>query len=167
MTGTLIVGQITALGDTIVTLVSFLLLFALLKKVAWKPLMNVLEERENTINTNIEKAEEARKTAEEQRTQMETQLRTARAQANDILAKAQAEGNTMQQTIVADAKEDAQRIKQQSQREMELERQRALSQMQREIGEISMGIAEQVLGREIAPADHQRLIEEFIEGLEK
>lgn len=167
MTGTLIVGQITALGDTIVTLVSFLLLFALIKKFAWKPLMNVLEERENTINANIEKAEEARKSAEEQRSEMEAQLRTARAQANDILTKAQVEGNAMQQTILAEAKEDAQRIKQQSQRDAELERQRAVSQMQQQIGEISISIAEQVLGREITQADQQRLIEEFIEGLEK
>lgn len=167
MTGTLVLGQITALGDTLVTVVSFLLLFALIKKVAWKPLLNVLEERENAINSNIEKAEESRRTAEQQRAQTEEQLREARQQANEIITKAQAESVLIQQTIMAEAKEDAMRMKQQTQREAELERQRALSGLQNEISEISLGIAERVLGREISRADQERLIEEFIEGLEK
>lgn len=167
MTGTLVLGQITALGDTIVTLVAFLILFALLRRFAWTPLMNVLEERDKMITTNIEKAEQAREAAEQEKKQMESQLRNARQQANEILSKAHSEGMTIQESILAEAREDAQRMKQQTQHEIEVERQRQVNQLRNEIGEISVGIAERVLGREITQKDHQRLIEEFIEGLEK
>lgn len=56
MTANLVLGEITALGDTIVTLLSFLILMALIKKFAWQPLMKILTDREEMIHANIDKA---------------------------------------------------------------------------------------------------------------
>ena len=56
MVSPLFIGQITA-GDSIVTLVSFLLLMLALKMVAWKPLMAMMEKREQLIAGNIDSAE--------------------------------------------------------------------------------------------------------------
>jgi len=61
----------TALGNTIVTLVSFLLLFWLVKRVAWKPLMGMLEERERVINADLDKAAKNHEISQQQRSETE------------------------------------------------------------------------------------------------
>lgn len=167
MTVTYMLGAITALGDTLITLVGFLLLFLLIKRFAWQSLMNIINERERSINADIDKAEEARKSAEKQREETQQQLQQARNNANEILNRAQKEGSDLQKNIISEAKEDAVRLKQQTHREIELERQQAFHNMRSEIGQMSVDIATKILGREVNDQDHQNLIEEFIEGLEK
>ncbi|WP_373710415.1 ATP synthase F0 subunit B, partial [Jeotgalibaca porci] len=93
----------TALGNTIVTLVSFLLLFWLVKRVAWKPLMGMLEERERVINADLDKAAKNHEISQQQRSETEVQLREARTNANELLSKAQLEGSALQKTIIKEA----------------------------------------------------------------
>ena len=157
----------TALGNTIVTLVSFLLLLWLVKRIAWKPLMNVLKEREKTINSDIDTASEAKKIALRDRAETEAQLREARNSANELLSKAQIEGKELQKTIIKTANEDAQRIRKQVEQEVELERTRMLQSMRTEISGLSIALAEKIIGRELSSEDQDRLVNEFIEGLEK
>lgn len=166
MTANLVLGEITALGDTIVTLLSFLILMALIKKFAWQPLMKILTDREEMIHANIDKAASARENAEKKQAEVDAQLIEVRTTASDILNRAQAEGNEIQQEIIKEAKEDALRIKQVTQKELELERKQALEGLRSEIGVISVEIAEKILGKEITQADQQTLIEAFIEGLD-
>lgn len=167
MTVTYTLGAIVALGDTLVTIVGFIILFWLIKRFAWESIINTIEERERTINADIDKAEDARKTAEKQRKETQEQLQNARNDANEILNRAQKEGNDLQKTIISEAKEDATRMKQQTQREIALEKKQAFHNMRSEIGATSINIAQKIIGREVHTDDHQRLIEEFIEGLEK
>jgi len=166
MTANLVLGEITALGDTIVTLLSFLILMALIKKFAWKPLMKILTDREEMINGSIEKAESAREKAEKQKADANTQLKEVSAKANDILTRAQAEGTEMQQQIIKEAKEDASRIKLLTQKEIELERKQSLENLRSEIGSLSVDIARKIIGKEINQLDQNALIEKFIEGLD-
>ena len=93
----------TALGNTIVTLVSFLLLFWLVKRVAWKPLMGMLEERERVINADLDKAAQNREISQQQRSETEVQMREARNNANELLSKAQLEGKKKKKTIIKEA----------------------------------------------------------------
>lgn len=167
MTVTYTLGAITALGDTIVTVVGFLILFWLVKRFAWESIINTISERERAINADIDKAEDARKTAEKQRKETQEQLQNARSDANEILNRAQKEASELQKTIISEAKEDVVRLKQQTQREIELEKKQAFQNMRSEIGATSINIAQKIIGKEVHAEDHQRLIEEFIEGLEK
>ena len=166
MTLGLILGASTTLGDSLVTLISFLLLFVVIKSVAWKPLMNMLAQREEAINADLDKAETARLSAEQQLAEVELQLREARTKANDTLSRAQAEGTAMQRAIVEEAKEDARRIRTQAEKEIDLERKQAFTSLRSEISEMSISIAEGIIGKELNADDQNRLIEEFIKGLE-
>lgn len=166
MTLGLILGASTTLGDSLVTLISFLLLFVVIKSVAWKPLMNMLAQREEAINADLDKAETARLSAEQQLAEVELQLREARTKANDTLSRAQAEGTEMQRAIVEEAKEDARRILTQAEKEIDLERKQAFTSLRSEISEMSISIAEGIIGKELNADDQNRLIEEFIKGLE-
>lgn len=164
--GVILGSASTALGNTLVTLVAFLLLFALLKRVAWKPLMNMLDQREQTINADIDKAETARISAERQLAEVEQQLREARNKANETLTRAQAEGNELQKSIVNEAKEDARRIRKQAEKEVDLEQKKAFAKLRSEISEMSISIAASIIGKELNAEDQDRLIEEFIKGLD-
>lgn len=166
MTLGLILGASTTLGDSLVTLISFLLLFVVIKSVAWKPLMNMLAQREEAINADLDKAETARLSAEQQLAEVELQLREARTKANDTLSRAQVEGTELQKAIVEEAKEDARRIRTQAEKEIDLERKQAFTSLRSEISEISISIAEGIIGKELNADDQNRLIEEFIKGLE-
>lgn len=168
LTKTFLLGSAgsTALGDSIVTMISFVLLFWLLKKFAWKPLMNMLDERERTINADLEKAQSARETAERDAGEAQQQLREVRERANELLTKAQVEGNDILKTMRHDAQDEAQRTRQQAQKEMNAEKERMFASLRGDVSEMSVLIAEKIIGRELKTEDQDRLIEEFINGLE-
>ena len=81
-------------------------------------------------------------------------------------SRAQAEGTEMQRAIVEEAKEDARRIRTQAEKEIDLERKQAFTSLRSEISEMSISIAEGIIGKELNADDQNRLIEEFIKGLE-
>ena len=118
------------------------------------------------INADLDKAAQNREISQQQRSETEVQLREARNNANELLSKAQLEGSALQKTIVKEANEDAQRIRQQAQREVAAERVRTLNNMRSEISGLSIDIAEKIIGRELTSSDHERLVDEFIQGLE-
>ena len=76
-------------GLLIWTIITFVILLAVLGKLAWKPLLGALEQRETTIRESLEKAEQARLEAEELMAQNRQILAEANRQANRILAQAQ------------------------------------------------------------------------------
>lgn len=160
----LIIGQITA-GDSIVTLVSFLLLMLVLKKVAWKPLMAMMEKREQLIAGNIDDAESKRLEAERLLKEQEQKLEDTRNRASAIIEQARDSADKLEREQLAAAKVEIARLKEEAKKAIELERKQALLSAQNDISRLSLDIAEKLIGKELSNEGHAELIEEYIERL--
>jgi len=160
----LVIGQITA-GDSIVTLVSFLLLMLALKKVAWKPLMAMMEKREQLIAGNIDDAEAKKLEAERLLKEQQQQLEDTRNKSSAVIEKARDSADKMEREQLAAAKVEIARLKEEARKAIELERKQALVSAQNDISRLSLDIAEKLIGKELSSEGHAELIEEYIERL--
>ena len=147
------------------TWLNLLVLLFLFKKFLYKPVMNVLAARESEINRSYEDAEQAREEALQMKADYEEQMKTAKEQAADIVNRATKKANAKGEEIIGQAKEQAVAIAAKAQAETEQIRKKAAADMRNEMGEIAIDIAKAVLQKEIDPADHSRLVDEFIEGV--
>ena len=153
-------------GLYIWTIVTFLVLLALLATFAWRPLLQALEERQATIARSLDDAQRARKELEQLHVESSRILAEARAQAETILARTREDGNRLREEMKLKAQSEAQGIVRNAEKQIELETARALQQIRHEAIELSMTIASKLLQRNVTPADNERLIEETFRQLE-
>lgn len=150
------------IGNAIVTFVFFLILLAILKKVAWGPLMNIMEEREKHVANEIELAEKSRLEAETQAKEATAQLKQTRQEAENIIEEAKTAGLKQEQDIIESARQEAARIKITAQEDIASEKEKAILALQDQVASLSVLIASKVIEKEISAQDQDELIAEYI-----
>ena len=147
-----------------ITTILLLALIALIVKFAWKPILNSLEERESGIENALAAAENARKEMQNLQADNEKLIKEARAE-RDAMMK---EARVIRDKMIADAKEDAKEVTagliEKAQASIEHEKQSALAEIKKNVAELSIGIAESVLKKELSSKKDQL---ELVEGLLK
>jgi F-type H+-transporting ATPase subunit b len=147
------------------TILTFLILAALLAKFAWRPLLEALDLRQRTIAGALDDARKAREELERVQQQGAAMLAQARRDADQIVSLARADADRFREEMKVQATEQAAGIVERAQREIQRETTRALSQLRQEAVNLSFSIASKVLQRTITPADHERLLDDVIGGL--
>ena len=147
---------------SVVTLVIFAGLLAVLGKYAWGPIQGGLIARETKIRQDIEAAERARAQADAARRQYEQQLETAEQRVRDLMAQAQADGQQLATRIKMQAQEESEEIKERAMREIEQSRRDAVDQIRSEAAMLATAVAEKILRREVNRDDQRRLVEESL-----
>lgn len=150
----------------IISLINLVILFLLLKKFLFKPVTRVIAERRAKVDALVSDAEEARTAAEADRAAYAERMAAADADAAEVIRRATATATRESETIVATARERAAAIKKQAEGDIAQEKKKAVNELKGEISDISMAIAEQVVGREVTPEDHHAMINAFIAGMD-
>src|SRR6266480_977560 len=101
-------------GLIIWTIVTFVVLVLLLSKVAWKPLIQALKDREDGIRKAIEDAANAKTSAEQIKAQYERGLANAQEKAAGFISQAQAEAQKLREQMIKDAEAEARRLTEQT-----------------------------------------------------
>ncbi len=143
--------------------VLFLALLFLLRKFAWKPILNAVNEREEGIKNALDEAENARKEMQNLNADNERILKEARAQRDELLKEAR----EMKENIISEAKGEAQiqanKVVEQSQATIQAEKQAAITDLKNQVAELSVGIAEKVVRGELSDKNKQiKLVEEML-----
>lgn len=156
----------TVLGDTLVVLISIILLLFLVKYFAWDKIEAMLEARRQKISKDLDEAEKKRKAAEEIQANAKEIIHNAEAKGQEILNTTREAASKMQDEMIKEGRDVVSRMKLDGQREVDSMKQRALAQMQGQIVDLSVQLASQILNKELTEQTHQDVIESFIEGLE-
>ena len=156
----------TVLGDTLVVLISIILLLFLVKYFAWDKIEAMLEARRQKISKDLDEAEKKRKAAEEIQANAKEIIHNAEAKGQEILNSTREAASKMQDEMIKEGRDVVSRMKLDGQREVDSMKQRALAQMQDQIVDLSVQLASQILNKELTEQTHQDVIESFIEGLE-
>ena len=149
-------------GDMLVQLFFFLVLLALLKKFAWGPLMNKMQEREEYVAGEIEAAEKSRLEAEKASKDAAAQLNQVREEAQKLIEDAKAAGAKQEQDIVEAARKEADRLILAAQADIQNEKEKALQALQDKVAHLSVLIASKVIEKEISAQDQEKLINDYI-----
>jgi F-type H+-transporting ATPase subunit b len=153
-------------GLYIWTIVVFLVLLALLRKFAWRPLLQALEARQQTIRQSLDDADKAKQ--ELQRLQQESAqiVREARVEAESIISRSRTDAERLKEEIRQKARVDAESIVRTAERQIQLETQQALRQIRNEAADMSVAIASKLIQRNLSKEDNQRLIDDALRQIE-
>ena len=154
-------------GLYIWTIITFLLLFYVLAKFAWKPLLSMLEERESLIKKSLSDAETAREELQKINLESEAIITKARTEAQSILSDGKAAAEKIKDDTVAKAKEEASKIREEAKEQIKAEKDRAISDIKKEVVDLSLNVAEKLIKKNISEKDNASLIEESLEKIKQ
>lgn len=149
-------------AELIVGLIAFFVLFFFTWKWVVPRFNQVLEERRQKIQGEMEQAENTRKEADRQLEEHRAKLAGAREESNGIIEEARATAEQLRRDMQSKAEQEAQAIVARAQDEIRAERDRAFQELSTQVGSIAVELAERVVGQSLDEKAHQRLIDEFI-----
>ena len=155
------------LGNAIWTLVIFILVIVVLGKFAWGPLLSALQQREQFIRSSLQEAKDDREAAEARLQEYELRLQEAAAEATQIVEQGRQDAGKAKVRIEETARTEADKLVDRAKREIDLARQAAIKDLYATSAGLATDIAGKVLKRELSPRDHERLIQESIEELNR
>ena len=141
----------------------FVALVLLLKKFAWKPILNAVNDREEGILKALESAENARKEMQNLTADNERILKEARIERDAMLKEAR----EMKESIISEAKGEAHaqatKVIDQAKATIESEKHAAIAEIKNQVAELSLEIAEKVMRSELSDKNKQiKLVEDML-----
>ncbi len=148
-------------------ILSFGILFFVLYKFAFPGILSVLEEREKKIKDSLDQAERHRAESERALKTYEAKLSAAAKEAEAILAAAQERAQRLLDENEQRMSTEAERIKGEATREIDHERRKAVQDIRNQTTELALMVAEKVVQRSLADADHRKFADEALNALSK
>lgn len=149
-------------GLSIWTIITFLVLLAVLTKFAWKPMLKSLDEREQHIHNQISNAELSRQQADQLLDETKQKLSSANNEARTIVDSASQRANQIRQQAVIQTERECANIKINSQKQISSMQTKAVEEMLGNTSDLSIEIASQIIQKALTPEDHSRLIADSI-----
>ena len=151
-----------SLGLLFWTLLAFGIVFFVLKKFAWKPILSSLNEREKGIAESLESAKRVKAEMAQLKSENEDLMARAREERSAMLKEAK----EMKDRIVAEAKEqaksDANKIIAEAQQAIQAQKMAAITDVKNQVGKLVIEVSEKVLRKELSGKEAQ---EQHIQGL--
>jgi F-type H+-transporting ATPase subunit b len=129
--------------------IQFVLLMVVLTFIFYKPVSKVLEDREEYISGNLTQASDKLIKADELYKQYDEQLKTAKVNAQATIAKAEKEAKDSVALEIGEARADAAKLIERTNKELEAQKSTALAQLETQVDELSQLIKEKLLGKEV------------------
>jgi F-type H+-transporting ATPase subunit b len=142
--------------------ISFVIVFALLYKFAFPAIKKALQDREDRIRNDLERAEQARQEAETSLEEYRRQLAEARAEAGRIIEEARQAADQVRKDLIARAEADAADVRARAREDIRLATERAMSELQERLAELSIELAEKVVEHSLDRETQMQLIESYI-----
>ena len=154
-------------GLIIWTVITFVILLFILKKVAWKPILNSLDERETFIKDSLDRAEKARIEAEKLFEQNKANLEKADEEAQKVIEQGKEYAEKMKNQILDQSKDEAKKMIDVAKAEIERKNLEAFNSLKSQIAEIAISAAEKIIREDLDKAKQAKLVDKYIEDLSK
>lgn len=149
----------------VLTWLAFIIAFVMLYKLTWKPILAVLDKRENMIRKSLEQADAAKKQADKTQADCKAMLETAQQQAQTLLSDAQKGAQELAASIQDKAREEARSLMANADREIKVATERAIAGLRRESVDMAVQMAEKVVRQAIPDTRKQALVDELIKEI--
>lgn len=149
----------------IFTWVNMFILFTLVKKILFKPVSNILDQRDAEIKKIYDDANLANEKAVNLEKEYSEKMAQARDEAGEIIKQATLTAQKREKEIIDSAHQQVAAMTRRAETQIAQERKKAYQEIKEEISDISVAIAGKMVQREITAADHEALISQFIENV--
>jgi F-type H+-transporting ATPase subunit b len=153
-------------GLMIWTLLAFLVAMWILRKYAWPAITEALDKRQRAIEESIDVAERTREDAQQLLEEYRERLREARAQADEIVARARKAGEVHERETLEKARTQREELLEQTRRDIEAETRRAIQEIRDEVADLTVLATEKVTRKSLTDDDQKRLVEDALKELD-
>ena len=145
------------------SVLSFAILFFILKKFAFPPILSALDERDKKIRGDIEESEKLKQDVEGIKVDLEKKLKAAHEKAETIVQLAQDEAKKLQEKTVQETEAKVKQVQREAEQEIESSRNKLLQEIRGYTAALTIASAEKFLKKSLDDNDKKRLVDESIE----
>ncbi len=153
------------LTDLLWQLIAFGLLVFLLYKLLYRPVLKMLDERSERIRQSMEDSAKAREMAEKAQEEFEKRVLEARKEGQDIITQANKMSEQLRQEILEQARSEAEQLIQKERQSMTQEREQAMAELQKQVADLSIRIAQKVIGQALDEGTQRKLIADVLSDM--
>ena len=143
-------------------LLNFFILLVLLRMFLYRPILDMLDRRAQRIREGLEAADQSKEHAAQAEQEVAQQRDEARRQGQSLIGQAQEAANRIQEESRNKARREGEMLLERARSEIQLERDKAIAELRREFGELTVSAAEKVIGQSLDRQAHRRLIDEVL-----
>ncbi len=143
-------------------LINFAILFYVLRRFAYQPIVKMLNERSQKIEKGLRDADESRKKLAEIMEKEKEVLKEARAEARVIVAKAEEQAKKSREEIAAEARRQAENILENAKKKIAEEKNKMMAEAKEEIAELVVSAAEKIIGEKLDAGKDAELIQKSL-----
>ena len=153
------------LWTALFTLLNTLTIIFVGKKFLFKPVMKMIEDRQNEIDGLFSDADQAKQQAMAMESEYAQKLSVAQETSERMVKEAVARGQRREEEIIRQANQEASAILDKAAADIEQEKKKAINDAKDEISDMAMAIAGKVVGRALTESDQSALVDSFINEL--
>ena len=147
--------------------VTFIILLVLLRLVAYKPMMRMLDERSRRVKESMEQAESIKEQSARAGAEVKKQLEAASREGQERIARSVRVGEEVKQKAQAEARQEAEALIGRARVEIQRERDEAVDAVRREFADLTILAAGKVIDRSLDKEEHRQLIDKVLEESSK
>jgi len=152
-----------SLPNLLAQIVNFAILFGLLYLVAYKPILRMLDERSRKIKESVKQTEDIKEQAAQAEEEAKKRIEAASQEGQGVVARAVRTGEEIRQQAQQEAKEEAETLIARARVEIQRQRDEAIDELRREFADLAIRAAEKVIDRSLDREAHRQLIEKTLE----
>ncbi|MGX4601500.1 F0F1 ATP synthase subunit B [Faecalimicrobium sp. JNUCC 81] len=143
-------------------LINTFLVFMLLKKLLFKPVLGIIEAREKDIQENLAHGERSKNEGISLKKEYEEKISSAKNEGQEIIKQATLRAEQKESEIISTAKQEAQSLKEKASKDVAQERQKVMNEIKNDISDIALLAASKVIEKDLDKSKHEELINNFI-----
>ena len=145
--------------------INLLILYLFLKKLLFVPIKNMIDSRQKEIDDMYSNAESSKESAEAMKLEYEEKLASATEESEEIVKKAVCRAQLREEEILREANEKAERVMERAEEQIELEKKQAINDVKNQVSDMAIDIAALVIERDVDKAEHEAMIDDFINSI--
>lgn len=153
------------MAQSVAAIIVFLILFTVLSKFAWGPILKGLQDREEKIKGDLAQAQAAADEAKTTLERYQDQLAAAGDEAGKIIEKGKADAQKLAATLKEQAQAEINQLRQRAEVEIRTAKEQAINELYTQAADLATAVAGRILQREISGEDHQQLIQESLAAM--
>ena len=153
---------IPKVAEFVPALIAFLIILAVLSKLVWPSVLEMMEKRQAKIQSDLDEAERSKREAAEEAKSYEGKILEAHHEADAIIAKAKKEAEEVRSQVLAKAQREAADIIAKAHGAVDSERHKAMIELSSSVVDLSVEIASKIIGNDLSEDEQRRLAEKYL-----
>ena len=154
---------VTISWELLFQIINTVILFIVLKKILFKPVLNIIDSREEGIKNDIATGQQAKNEGLALKAEYEQKLAVAKKEGQEIIKQATLRAEQKSDEILSTAKEEASNLKDRASKDIAQEREKVMNELKNDISSIAILAASKVIEEDIDQSKHEEMINKFIE----